>query len=880
MSQNTIVIVDGNSLINRAYFAMSDLRNSKGVYTGGVHGLISMVMALKDRFEATHFCVAFDMKGPTFRHLAYDDYKGTRKGMPDELAMQMPIVKELLDVLKMPRVELQGYEADDLIGTVALMAQESGYNVHVVTGDKDALQLVAFGVNVHITKKGITDLKCYDDAAVMEELGVHANQVIDFKGLSGDTSDNIPGIPGVGPKTASKLLAEFGTVENLVQNAEAITNKRQKGLVETYAEQALLSKRLATICTTVPFDLTLEQLCIGTPTLAEAIERFNYYELKSLLTKLKASDVEISAPKAEVAYKVVDSAQLKKVLEGAKTFAFKVLTDNHWLDSEPKGTLFVTCDNKVFVLESLAEIAVLKAVFESENIAKYGYDMKKDYLMLKRFGIDTKHMTFDAYIAGYVIDPSQKSYAMENLAELYLETGLQSEEELLGKGAKKQKFHGIEPKAFFAYGAALVAAVEKLSVPMMEKMKAMAAYSLFETVEMPLVTVLAEVEYVGFKVDRTELDDIDVKLTAQISEIETRIYDLAGKTFNINSPKQLGEVLFEDLGLPALKKTKTGYSTGHDVLEKMVKAHPIIEDIMEYRTYTKLKSTYVDGLRAVIDTATSRIHTSLNQTVAATGRLSSTEPNLQNIPIRLAYGRKIRKFFIADEGCTLLSADYSQIELRVLAHLSKDPTLVNAFMTDVDVHRLTASQVFGVDVSEVTSSQRSHAKEVNFGIVYGMGDFGLSESLSITRKEAKSYIEGYFKTYPQVQIFMNDIIEHCKQDGYVSTVLGRKRAVPEIDHKNFQLRSAAERIARNTPIQGSAADIIKLAMIKVHDALVRGGFKSKMILQVHDELILNVPLEELDAVTALLQEAMESAYDMMVPLKVDVNSGRSWYDVK
>lgn len=873
--------MDGNSLINRAHFAMSDLRNSKGLYTGGVHGLISMVLALKEQFEPSHFCVAFDMKGPTFRHISYEAYKGTRKGMPEELAMQMPVVKELLDVLKIPRVELQGYEADDLIGSIALMGVEDGFDVHVITGDKDALQLVAHGVKVHITKKGITQLKCYADSDVFEELGVHSNQVIDFKGLSGDASDNIPGIPGVGPKTAAKLLAEFETVENLIQNCGEISNKRQRELVETYAEQALLSKRLATICLNVPFDLTLSQLKLGTPNTSEIIERFGFYELKSLLMKLKNYESE-TPEKVVKTYvcKVEEADAIINAIEKSKGFVFKCLTDTAWHETHLKGFAFFNVEGSYYVLEDINTLKRFKDVFENEAIEKWGFDLKKEYLMLKHMGIEVNGATFDAMIAAYVLDPSQKSYSLMDLSLKYLDKNISAEEEIKGKGAKALNWDVVDKTQVIQYGCSLVETIDQLKNPLLKKLEEVASYNLFEKVEMPLIQVLADIEYRGFKVDLDELEALDAKITDQITEIESTIYRLAGKTFNINSPKQLGEVLFEDLGLTPLKKTKTGYSTGHDVLEKMMNDHAIIEEIIEYRTYTKLKSTYIDGLRTVLMPDTQRVHTSLNQTVAATGRLSSTEPNLQNIPIRLPYGRKIRKFFVADEGCTLLSADYSQIELRVLAHLSQDPTLVNAFKNNVDIHALTASEVFDVSVDEVTSSQRSHAKEVNFGIVYGMGDFGLSESLGITRKEAKRYIEEYFKTYPRVQDFMNEIIEKCKQDHYVETILGRKRFVPEIDHKNFMMRSAAERVARNTPIQGSAADIIKIAMIKVYEALKASPYDSKMILQVHDELILNVPISELEAVSTLLKECMESALDMLVPLKVDVNSGRSWYDVK
>ncbi len=881
MDNKTIVIVDGNSLINRAYFAMRELKNSKGIYTGGVHGLMSMVLNLQERFEPSHFCVAFDLKGPTFRHQTYEAYKGTRKGMPDELAMQMPIVKELLDVLKLPRVEFQGFEADDLIGTIACRYRSEGYAVHVITGDKDALQLVAHGVDVYITKKGISQLKHYTDADVYEELGVHANQVIDFKGLSGDASDNIPGIPGIGPKTASKLLETFGTVEQLIQSSDAIENKRQRGLVETYEEQALLSKRLATICTEVPIEYTLEDFQIGKPDYAEVVERFGYYELKSLMQKVQGEQSEALQTET-VDFKCVEVDTLAAHLAQVPEVVISVCADGKWQEAFEVQSIGFKTKDAVYLLEkpSREALRALKPHFENEALKKYAFDVKPLYLYLMALDIELKGVVFDGTIASYLLEPDQKTYAVDDIFLNYLSGHILSEEQLLGKGAKKKAYGDIPKEELAAYNASVLCAVDALGTVLKEKLEEKGSYKLFETVEVPLVKVLAEVEFNGFKVDTQALDKIDAQLKEQIGTIEKTIYDLAGRTFNINSPKQLGVVLFEELGLTPIKKTKTGYSTSHDVLEKLMKDHAIIEEIIEYRTYTKLKSTYVDGLREVVVPETHRIHTSLNQTVAATGRLSSTEPNLQNIPIRLPYGRKIRKFFVADADSVLVAADYSQIELRVLAHLSKDETLINAFMNDVDIHTLTASQVFGIAKEAVNGGQRSHAKEVNFGIVYGMGDFGLSESLRITRKEAKNYIESYFKTYPRVQAFMDEVIADCHEKGYVSTVLGRTRSVPDINNKNFMIRSGAERVARNTPIQGSAADIIKLAMLKVQTALKEGGYKSRMILQVHDELILNVLESERSAVEALLKNCMEAAYQLEVPLKVDVNSGRSWYDVK
>ncbi len=874
---NRIVIVDGNSLINRAFFAMSELKTSKGVYTGGALGLTTMIFGLIDEFEPDYFCVAFDMKGPTFRHKTYEQYKGTRKGMPNELAMQMPIVKEILDALKIPRVELQGYEADDLIGTIAHYFAEQDIEAHVITGDKDALQLVRENIHVHITKKGITQLKEYKNEDIIEELGVDAYHVIDFKGLSGDSSDNIPGIPSVGPKTAAKLLAEFGTVENLIMNVEQVSNKRWKNLVVDFGDQAMLSKRLATIMINVPVELETEMFKLTEPDMETSVNLFRQYEMNGLLNRLKVN-TEVVEQRTEVEMINVDA--LIKLIEAEKSFAFKVIYNKVDLRNDPLICAAFKVKDQICIIDNETEFEQLTPLFESETIHKIGFDLKNEYLFLMQKGIDLKGVKFDGYIAAYLIEPSRRSYDLSELVFEQATMKIASEEEVLGKGAKKKTPDQLDKEVLHQYAQGLVVGIDVLADKLDAKLEANEFKNLFETVEVPLVKILSDIEFTGFNIDVSEIDHIDELLTGQISEIEKEIYEQSGEKFNINSPKQLAVILFEKLGLPPLKKTKTGYSTSHDILEKLASKHAIVAVIIEYRTYTKLKSTYIDGLRAAINPVTGRVHTSLNQTIAVTGRLSSTEPNLQNIPIRLPIGRKIRKFFIPDEGCILLGADYSQIELRVLAHLSKDPTLLEAFTQNIDIHTKTASQVFGVEESEVTSLQRSHAKEVNFGIVYGMGDFGLGESLGITRKEAKTYIENYFKSYPNVQGFMDGIIETCKEKGYVETLLGRRRDIADISNSNFMLRSAAERTARNTPIQGSAADIIKIAMIKVFERLEAEQLKSKLILQVHDELILNVPFDELEQVKVLLKESMESAYDLLVPLNVDMNTGESWYDAK
>ncbi len=872
-----IVIVDGNSLINRAYFAMRELRNSKGLYTGGVYGLTNMIYNLIDSFEPKYFAVAFDMKGPTFRHKTYENYKGTRKGMPEELAMQLPVIKELLTAMNIEMIELQGYEADDLIGTIATLANSQSVEAHIITGDKDALQLCSELTHVHITKKGVSSLKEYRDEEIMEEWGVNSDRVIDFKGLSGDSSDNIPGIPGVGPKTASKLLAEFDTVENLIMNVDAVSNKRIRGLVEEYSEQALLSKRLATIMTNVPIEFDLSDYLVDMSDIDSIIEVLKKYELTSLLSRFKKESEPIKMESCQVAD---DLQSFIEIVKQEKRLVFKSFYDKSLSYDMTLYMLGMKSGDVVYFIEDIDKLEEMAGILEDESIEKVTFDLKAEWLLFMAKAVKLKGQLKDVYISAYLLEPSRKSYDVAELGFEMSSLKIQSEEELLGKGAKKKTFGEIDKQVFQNYVMAQLQAIDLLEPLHDSKMAKEGLIELYKSVEIPLIEVLASIEFEGFTVDLKAIDHLDALITEQIQTIEGTIYELAEETFNINSPKQLGIILFEKLGLKPVKKTKTGYSTSHDNLMKVKDKHPIIDHIIEYRMYSKLKSTYIDGLRAVIDDQHEKVHTSLNQTIAVTGRLSSTEPNLQNIPIRLPFGRKVRQFFIAEEGCTLLDADYSQIELRVLAHLSGDETLINAFKNDLDIHRITASQVFGVPEDQITSLQRSRAKEVNFGIVYGMGDFGLGESLGISRKEAKTYIESYFKTYPKVQSFMDDIIAECKEKGYVTTILGRKRQIPEITHSNFMVRSGAERIARNTPIQGSAADIIKIAMINIYRALEKKDLKSRLILQVHDELIINVHDDELDIVKALLSEAMEEAFELVVPLKIDMNMGNSWYDAK
>ena len=887
----TVMIIDGNSLMNRAFFALPPLTNKDGVPTNAIHGFMSMIYKMMDTYGPEYMTVAFDMKAPTFRHAAYDQYKGTRKGMPEELRIQVPILKEILDALRIHRMELEGYEADDLIGTVAKLCGAQNLKVKIVTGDKDALQLVDSQIEVLITKKGISQMECFGPEAIRETYGLTPEQLIDLKGLSGDTSDNIPGIPGVGPKTAIKLLEVYHSVEGVIESAEEIENKRIRSLIETYAHQALMSKSLARIETQVPLNFDLSEFLLAEPNLEAARSLFSLYELKGLMGRLKTEAELTDSVHKDVGESRVNLVASREDLAAwvdaagseGRIAIYSLVDKAHVRNLKLRGVGAALGDQCCYIPESPeAPLAseFLRQIGSNANVEKWSYDLKREYLLGYDLGYALENGSFDVAIARYLIDPARTSETLSAMAFERLKISMPEEEAVFGKGAKQLNLFDLPELEVAWYAQSSARAIYDLTLQMLEEIEHENMGHLFHQVEMPLVEALASMEYEGFSVDMKELDDMDVLLSEQLTQLESKVYELAGGPFNLQSPKQLGEILFDRLGLPAMKKTKTGYSTSHDVLEKLADHHSIIPLIMEYRTYSKLKSTYIEGLRQVVNPVTGKIHSSLNQTVAITGRLSSTEPNLQNIPVRLPLGRRLRKVFLASPQHLLLDADYSQIELRILAHFAKDEALIRAFREGLDIHTATAAQVFDLKPEEVTSLERSRAKEVNFGIVYGMSDFGLSENLGITRKEAKKYIDQYFAKHPSVKEYLDGTIEACKTHGYVTTILNRKRYVPDIHSKNFNLRSFAERTAMNTPIQGSAADIIKVAMVKVFQDLKKGGFKSRLILQVHDELIIDCVPEELEAVMALLKKDMEEAVSLEVPLEVDMKAGANWYETK
>ncbi|WP_053957538.1 DNA polymerase I [Inediibacterium massiliense] len=885
--EEKIIIIDGNSLINRTFYAIPELTTKDGVHTNAVYGFVSVLHKIFEDYNPDYITVAFDRKAPTFRHKAFDEYKAGRKKMPDELAEQFPILKEILDAFHIHRVEIDGFEADDLIGTIVNYSETQNIHPIVITGDKDALQLVSKKTKVFITKKGVSSLEEYDEQNFMNQYEVTPKQFIDVKGLMGDKSDNIPGVSGIGEKTAIKLIKEFESVENLLENVDQVSSPKLREKIREYAEQAVLSKKLATIMLNVPVEMSLDEFRRTEPDTKKLTELFYKLEFKKFLDKLKDQD-PISQQSENIEIIQIDKKEkldkLKHKMKDKKEIYVKVFSsEKNIIKDEIVGIYIQIEDTNYFVdIKNHNEFLIeLKDIFEDVHIKKYGFEMKKDILALYGHNMNFEGIDFDLAIALYLIEPTRKSYAIEDIAYEYLNEKIVGEEELLGKGKKRIHYDGVEEEKLIQYGYGICNTVRKIKEKIIEKLKEDELYDLYKDIEIPLMKVLAGMEFEGFYVDQQRLEEIGKELNEKINALTEEIYTYAEGVFNINSTKQLGEILFDKLKLPPMKKTKTGYSTNIEVLEKLYDKHPIIPSIIEYRQLVKLKTTYIDGLIGVINPNTHKIHSSFHQTVTATGRISSTEPNLQNIPIKLEVGRKIRKVFVpTNEDYVLLDADYSQIELRILAHISKDENLIEAFHQKQDIHASTASKVFHVPIEEVSSLQRSRAKAVNFGIVYGISDYGLSENLHITKKEAQRYIDEYFSKYEGVKNYMDHIVEVGKEKGYVTTILNRRRYIPELKSKNFNIRSFGERTAMNTPIQGSAADIIKIAMIRVYEKLKNKKLKSKLILQVHDELMVETHKDEIDEVKKIVKEEMENAISLKVPLNVDMNIGNSWYDTK
>lgn len=881
-----IMLIDGNSIVNRAFYGVPLLTNGEGRYTNGVYGFLNILFKLLDEEQPDYLAVAFDLHAPTFRHRTFDGYKGTRKGMPEELREQMPLLKEVLQAMHIPIFEQEGFEADDILGTLSALAEKNGIVPVVVSGDRDLLQLAGETLKVRIpkTKGGRTETEDYYAADVQAKYGVTPAEFIDMKALMGDASDNIPGVPGIGEKTAAKIITQYHDIETAIAHAAEIKPKKASENLAAYQEQARLSKFLATIVRDMPLEWDKEILKIGDMFNQTAYELVKRLEFKSMFSRFEGS---ASAPKqAEQTYRfVADREGAKEVLAALKKgevgYAFVYENEEGQglaLYQEQLGGVWMEA-SMVFLMQELLEI--FQPFFADSAYRKIGHDVKKDIRFLRSYGYDGFTAEFDTAIGAYILNATGSSYEYDDIAAAFLNETYPSQEEVFGKGRTKKAFAALPEAERTAYGARQAEIFFRARKVMEERLAENEQKSLFYDMEMPLIYVLADMEKYGIKVDKAALLAYQKRLGESLDGMEEEIYALAGEKFNINSPKQLGVILFEKLGLKGGKKTKTGYSTAADVLEKLRTAHPIVERILHYRQLAKLKSTYADGLLAVMDAETEKIYSTFNQTITATGRISSTEPNLQNIPVRLELGRELRKIFIPEsaEFC-FLDADYSQIELRVLAHISGDESLIAAFKSNQDIHRMTASQVFHVPFDEVTPLQRSNAKAVNFGIIYGKGAFSLGQDLGISRKEAEEYINAYFARYPKIKTFMEDTIKNGTKNGYVSTLWNRRRNMPELQSSNFMQRAAGERAAMNMPIQGTAADIIKLAMIKVHRALQEGGYRSRLILQVHDELLIEAYKEEKDAVAKILKENMEHAADLLVPLDVDVHEGASWFEAK
>lgn len=870
-----LILIDGNSIAYRAFFALPLLNNDKGVHTNAVYGFTMMLMKIIEEEKPTHALVAFDAGKTTFRHKTFSEYKGGRQKTPPELSEQFPYIRELLKSYGIHHYELENYEADDIIGTLSLQGEKDGFEVVVISGDKDLTQLSSDKTTVYITRKGITDMESYTPDHIQAKYGLTPDRIIDMKGLMGDSSDNIPGVPGVGEKTAIKLLKEFDSLENLVQSIDKVSGKKLKEKLEEFKDQALMSKELATIFREAPLTITLEDTEFPGMQIEKLKEIFKELGFNSLLEKLGDAPEKEELVLEDIEFKTVENIT-DDIFSDRNIMYVEVLEDNYHY--APILGISLLNDNGAYFLpiDHALKSSAFKNWAEDEKKEKIVYDAKRSEVSLRHQGIHLKGITFDILIAAYLADPSATIEDVASVAKKYDFTNLQSDEVFYGKGAKRKV---PEQEILADHLVRKAFALKAIQETMEDELKKNDQEALFYDLEMPLSLVLADMESTGVKVDVSRLKAMGQELSERLKEIEGRIYELAGETFNINSPKQLGVILFEKIGLPVVKKTKTGYSTSADVLEQLASSHEVIREILEYRQLGKLQSTYIEGLQKVVHNG--RIHTRFNQVLTQTGRLSSIDPNLQNIPIRLEEGRKIRQAFVpTEEDWVIFAADYSQIELRVLAHIANDEKLIEAFREDHDIHTETAMSVFHVEADEVTSNMRRHAKAVNFGIVYGISDYGLSQSLHITRKEAAKFIERYLESYPGVRNYMEEIVADAKQKGYVSTLLQRRRYLADITSRNFNLRGFAERTAMNTPIQGSAADIIKKAMIDMAKRLEVEGLKAKLLLQVHDELIFEAPKDEIEKLKEIVPDVMEHAVELSVPLKVDYSYGPTWYDAK
>ena len=899
------VLIDGNSIMNRAFYGIMGskmLKTKDGKYTNAVYGFLAILFKVMDDIKPQYMAVAFDLKAPTARHKLYEGYKANRKGMPEELAEQMPMIKEILKAMNIDIVEKEGYEADDVLGTLSRYGEKNGLEVTILSGDRDTFQLATDNITIRIprTKAGKTETDLFDRAKIKETYGLEPKQLIDVKGLQGDTSDNIPGVPGVGEKTALSLIQKFGSIENLyekVEKQEAGLRGKQKENIENNKDLAFLSKTLGTINLEVPIEDTLENFKVEEWNKEEVSKIFKELNFNRYIDRFNLRDENVVEHQEKIEdienLKIVDKNinELVDILSKLDELVFYIQTEkdeNQEKIIKEKITGIAIFNEKekeaYYIKLKENEILKLKNVFENENIKKTGIELTKTYILLKQEDIEIKGIENDIAIGAYILNPANNKFILNNLAQEYLNIDL---EEYLGAQEEQKQLNlfdetseneenNNDKKTYSIYAYI----INKLKNKILEELEKINALELYKNIDIPTIEVLSSMQWNGMYLDENELNEFGKELKSQIEKLTKQIHEMAGEEFNINSTKQLGEILFEKMKLPVVKKTKSGYSTDVDVLEKLKKEDPIIEKILEYRQLVKLNSTYVEGLKPYINPKTKRIHSFFHQTITATGRISSTEPNLQNIPTRFELGKRVRKAFKPEEGKVYIDADYSQIELRVLAHISKDEHMINAFKNNEDIHKQAASKVFKTPIEEVTKEQRSDAKAVNFGIVYGISDFGLGEQLGIPRKKAKQYIEEYLTQYEGIKEFMENITKKAKEQGYVETLFNRRRYIPELNSNNYMVRQFGSRVAMNTPIQGTAADIMKIAMIKVFREIQKRNLKSKIVLQVHDEMMIEAPIEEKEEIKQIMKQCMESAIELKVPLIAEISEAPNWYECK
>ncbi|KNZ41201.1 DNA polymerase I [Acetobacterium bakii] len=877
------ILIDGNSLIYRTFYAIREMSNSKGIPTNAIYGFVNILVKIQDEYQPDYLGVAFDLNAPTFRSLAYDEYKGGRHKMPEDLQEQFPILKELLKKMGIAILEVEGYEADDVIGTLANLGSKKGYDTEIITGDRDAFQLVGPRTKVLFTKKGISQLDEVDEAWIQENYGLTPKDLIDLKALMGDKSDNIPGIPGIGEKTALKLIQKYTTLENLYEHIDEEKGKQKEKLING-KENAYLSRMLGTIVVDVPGFEDFEALSFQPLFNQESIALLKELEFNTLLSKIEATE-EVDTIQKPVEFEWVKTmAEMDTLIQAlAKTNEVTV----YYHEEEDQTYLTLRVQEIYYYLNPVGveELGFFQKVGDLPNFQTLEFtsqDLKNLIHIFHKNGIDDIKDSFDTYVAAYLLSPGDQRYDLKSAAYKYLKRDVLNDEELFGKGKSLVNADKLDEALLATYMVKNCDTVYHLKAVLTEALEETGMTDLYNTIEIPLLRVMASMETLGFTVDLEQLEALSAEFEKKLTLLTQEIYELAGESdFNINSPKQLGEVLFENLKLPVIKKTKSGYSTNIDVLEQLVLFHPIVQKIIDYRTLSKLDSTYGRGLMTFVDADTHKIYSTFNQTVAATGRLSSSNPNLQNIPVKTEMGREIRRVFVpSDQDHILVDADYNQIELRVLACLSGDENLIDTFKKDQDIHTRTASEIFDTPLEEVTREQRGHAKAINFGLIYGKQAFSLGKDLGISRKEAQEYIDRYFSRYPKIQAYLANVVKEAKEKGYVTSIWGRRRYIPELNSRNAMLVQAGERMALNTPIQGSAADIIKLAMLRVYDRIKKENLKAALILQVHDELIIDTPKDEQVQVERLIKEEMEGVADFCVAMTVDVHSGSSWFDLK